>query len=207
MIAKLKGHVEILGEGSLILNVGGVGYLVSCSRQTISQLSSGSEASLLVETIIRPEQMTLVGFASAEEQQCFRLLTTVQGVGTKVCLSILSSIPASQLVQAIARQDSTILTQADGVGPKLATRIVTELKDKTGQLYAQTITSIDPVRTHMGAPSEETLSALVNLGYRKAEALNTLNHLISAGEDVSNFTAILPKALKLLGPKDMSSRA
>lgn len=207
MIAKLKGYVEILGEGSVILNVGGVGYLVSCSRQTMAQLPAGSEASLLVETIIRPEQMTLVGFASAEEQQCFRLLTTVQGVGTKVCLSLLSAITPGQLVQAIARQDSTLLTQADGVGPKLATRIVTELKDKTGQLYVQTITVTDPVRTNIGTPSEETLSALVNLGYRKAEVLNTLNHLMSTGEDTSNFTTILPKALKLLGPKDVGSRA
>jgi Holliday junction DNA helicase RuvA len=201
MIAKLKGHVEILGEGSVILSVGGVGYLVSCSRQTIAQLPAGQEASLLVETIIRPEQMTLVGFATADEQKCFRLLTTVQGVGTKVCLSILSAITPSQLVQAIAHQDSTILTQADGVGPKLATRIVTELKDKTGQLYAQTIHITDPTRVNVSLQSEETLSALVNLGYRKAEVLQTLNHLMSAGEDVTNFTTVLPKALKLLGPK------
>ena len=201
MIARLKGHVEILGENSVILNVGGVGYLVSCSRQTIAQLPAGSEASLLVETIIRPEQMTLVGFASADEQQSFRLLTTVQGVGTKVCLALLSAITPGQLVQAITRQDSTLLTQADGVGPKLATRIVTELKDKTGQLYAQTISVTDPTRINVASPSEETLSALVNLGYRKAEVLDVLNHLMSTGEDITNFATALPKALKLLGPK------
>lgn len=178
MIAKLKGLVDSMGEDWVILDVNGVGYLVFASSKTLARLpSAGEAASLLIETHVREDHIHLYGFYDASERDWFKLLTTVQGVGAKVGLAILSALSAQDIVQAIAAQDKKALTRANGVGPKVATRILTELKDKAGAI------ALGPVATETssgGKPSGgvafggapvEAASALVNLGYGRSEAL------------------------------------
>ncbi|MDI9640577.1 Holliday junction branch migration protein RuvA [Geitlerinema splendidum] len=186
MIAKLTGIIDTLGDTFAVLDVSGVGYLVSCSSRTLGQLGSrGDKAVLYIETVMRAESLQLYGFASAEEQTCFRLLTTVQGVGMKMGLALLSALSPSDLYQAIATQDKETLTRADGVGPKLASRMITELKDKvpsesgfSATLYSHP-SSMAPVM-------EEAVSALVNLGYRRIEAVTAVSKAQQqCGENVS----------------------
>jgi Holliday junction DNA helicase RuvA len=171
MIGKLSGTVDSIAGSHVILDVNGVGYSVTCSAHTLRQIGVSTQASLLIETHVREDAINLYGFAEAEEQDWFRLLTTVQGVGAKVALSILSSIAPSQLAHVIASQDKTALTEADGVGPKLGLRLVTELKDKVPAFMNQPV----PIRkgsvpTAPTSFASDAVSALVNLGYRRAEA-------------------------------------
>ncbi|MBT5654293.1 MAG: Holliday junction branch migration protein RuvA, partial [Alphaproteobacteria bacterium] len=134
MIAKLKGLIDTRLEDSIIIDVQGVGYQLFCSNQTLSQLPEVGEAcEVQVETIMRAEQLTLFGFATPEEKGWFKLLTTVQGVGARVGLALLSALSANDLTNALLAEDKAMITRADGVGPKLAGRIVTELKDKVPQ--------------------------------------------------------------------------
>ena len=130
MIAKLHGIIDTIGEDSCIIDVNGVGYLVSASAKTLAKLNVGAEASLLTVMTVREDDISLFGFADAWEKEWFNTLTKVQGVGAKVCLSILSVLTPTQLAQAINAQDKASFCRASGVGPKLAARIVTELKDK-----------------------------------------------------------------------------
>src|ERR1700748_3222507 len=131
MIGKLTGIIDNIAGSPLVLDVNGVGYVVTCSARTLRKIGPNkSPASLLIETHVREDAINLYAFAENEEQDWFKLLTTVQGVGAKVALSILSAVSPDELAQVIAAQDKTALTQADGVGPKLALRLVTELKDK-----------------------------------------------------------------------------
>lgn len=170
MIAKLTGLIDTIGDTSLILDVSGVGYLVSCSSRTLSTIGAqGERATLCIETIMRAESLHLYGFRDQEEQECFRILTTVQGVGTRMGLALLSALSPNDIYQAIGAQDKASLTRADGVGPKLASRIVTELKDKVPKDLAYTAT----VHAHPASTPlvEEAVSALVNLGYRRLEAM------------------------------------
>lgn len=173
MIGKLSGRVDSVSGSHVIVDVGGVGYVVTCSARTLRQIGAVGEAvSLRIETHVREDAISLYGFVDNVEQDWFKLLTTVQGVGAKVALAILGSVSPDQLAQAIAAQDKAALTQADGVGPKLALRLVTELKDKVPTFMAS------PARlaTDSGAsplpPSAagDAVSALLNLGYRRAEA-------------------------------------
>jgi len=134
MIAKLKGFLDSTGTDWLIINVGGVGYHCFCSSKTLSLMPEpGGEVSLLIETHVREDHIHLYGFHSAEEKECYKLLTSVQGVGSKVGLAILSVLTPALLHQAILSQDKATVTQANGVGPKVAQRIITELKDKVGE--------------------------------------------------------------------------
>ncbi len=171
MIAKLKGILDTIGDDYLILDVQGVGYLVYASSRLLSQLPDvGHPLQLLIESVHRQEQTHLYGFASSQDQHWFRLLLTVQGVGAKVALAILSVLSGDELTQAIAQQDKTLITRADGVGPKLASRIVSELKDKVGTL------AVPGLGPHLGAniqtssPLQDAILALENLGYRRPEA-------------------------------------
>ena len=125
MIAKLRGIVDTIGEDYAIIDVNGVGYLVFASAKTLAKLPRGGSASILVETVVREDSITLFGFADAWEKEWFLTLTKVQGVGAKVCLSILSVLTPNQLAQAVSAQDKASFTRASGVGPKLAARIVT----------------------------------------------------------------------------------
>jgi Holliday junction DNA helicase RuvA len=170
MIAKLKGILDSVGTNWAILDVSGVGYLVYCSTKTLAQLTKvGDPYTLYTETIVREDLFNLYGFATEEERDCFRLLTTVQGVGMKAGLAILSVVDPLQLQDAIVRQDHSLLTQADGIGPKLATRIVHELKDKVRNLNHSNVISIN-ARTAYTSLYQDALSALLNLGYRTFEA-------------------------------------
>lgn len=135
MIAKLRGIVDFIGEDSVIIDVNGVGYLVFASRRTLTMLpQKGGEAGLMIETHVREDHIHLYGFADNAEKQWFALLTTVQGVGAKVALALLSVLSPADLLRALAAQDTTALCRAPGIGPKVATRIVGELKDKAARL-------------------------------------------------------------------------
>ena len=177
MIAKLAGLVNGVAEESCIIDVGGVGYLVFCSARTLRALPRPGEAvKLLVETHVREDHIHLYGFATEAEKRWFGLLQTVQGVGAKLALAILSGLGPDDLTQAIGSGDKARLTAAPGVGPKLATRLATELKDKAGQVFASAAASpaAGASAAPGGAAAEDAVSALVNLGYRRAEAFSAV---------------------------------
>ncbi len=169
MIARLRGPVEALEEGRCVIDVGGVGYLVQASSRTLSALPAPPAiAKLLIETQVREDAITLYGFAETAERDWFRLLLTVQGVGARVALNILSAVSPPDLVRAIAAGDRASLTRAPGVGAKLAIRLLSELRDKAGAMPQGAGVSI-PLPVSSG-PEADALSALANLGYRRAEA-------------------------------------
>ena len=179
MIGKLSGVIDSVTGAQVLLDVSGVGYVVTCSARTLRRMGpTATPASLLIETHVREDAINLYGFADAEEQSWFRLLTTVQGVGAKVALGILGSLTPSELANVIAAQDKTTLTKADGVGPKLALRLVTELKDKVPSfmsLPAHGVKSAEAVAGNLAASlNGDAVSALVNLGYRRAEAFGAV---------------------------------
>jgi len=174
MIAKLTGLVDSAAMDSAVIDVGGVGYHVFCSAKTLGRLPArGNVASLLIETHVREDHIHLYGFADEAERDWFRLLTTVQGVGAKLALAILGVHSANDLAQVIAAQDKPSLTRASGVGPKLATRILTELKDKAGGIALGGLAALAPEAEPIG-PMADAVSALVNLGYRRAEAFGAV---------------------------------
>ena len=180
MIGKLTGLVDASGEDWVIVDVSGVGYLVHCSNRTLANLpGTGELVSLLIQTHVREDHIHLYGFLQAAERDWFGLLSTVQGVGVKMTLAILSVLPPSELIQAIAAQDKNALTRANGVGPKLAGRIVAELKDKAGKLAlgpAAALVGGTAAAAPGGAPvlSEDAISVLVNLGYQRGEAFGAV---------------------------------
>lgn len=181
MIAVLKGLVDNVGEDWAVIDVNGVGYMVYCSRRTLGQLPAQGEAVRLeVETHVREDHIHLYGFQTIAERDWFRLLTTVQGVGARVCLAILSVLGPDQLVQAVAAQDKTAITQANGVGPKLAARIVSELKDKVGGFslggaaLAEGTGEAVTASASNNAVSDDAVSALINLGYGRTEAFGAV---------------------------------
>jgi holliday junction DNA helicase RuvA len=175
MIGKLKGLIESYGQDSVIVDVNGVGYEVHCSARTLQELPGiGQPATLSIETHVREDQIRLFGFVTEIEREWFRLLQTVQGVGAKVALSVLGTLKPSELASAIAMRDKAMVARAPGVGPKVAERIVTELKDK-----APAYTNVDPALVRLSgalddkrapAPVTDAVSALVNLGYAQAQA-------------------------------------
>ena len=175
MIGKLKGLIDSYGEDYVILDVGGVGYQVHCSSRTLQALPSPGEAAVLsIETYVREDQIKLFGFRSDTEREWFRLLQTVQGVGAKVALAVLSTLPPAELANAIALRDKAAVSRTPGVGPKVAERIVTELKDK-----APAFANVDPAVVHLAGaiddhraprPVTDAISALVNLGYGQPQA-------------------------------------
>ena len=174
MIARLSGVVGELGEDFAVVDVGGVGYLIFCSARTLSQLPAvGEPVQIEIETHVREDHIHLYGFIDAAERAWFRLLTTVQGVGARVGLAILSILPVDELVQAIVAQDKASVARANGVGPKLAGRIVTELRDKVGGLVLGGNTAVEII-SNANADVEEAISALVNLGYSRVDAFNVI---------------------------------
>jgi Holliday junction DNA helicase RuvA len=175
MIGKLRGIIDSYGEDFVIVDVNGVGYLVHCSARTLQILPAQGEAvTLSIETHVREDQIRLFGFTSELEREWFRLLQTVQGVGTKVALAILSTLKPAELASAIALRDKAAITRAPGVGPKVGERIVTELKDK-----APAFANVDPAVVRLSGeiedkraprPVADAVSALVNLGYGQPQA-------------------------------------
>ena len=168
MIGRLTGRVG-LGDGeALIVDVAGVGILVQASSRTARRQENGREATLLVETRVREDSIALYGFADAAERDWFRHLTGVQGVGGRVALALLSALTPDELATALLAEDRKALTRAEGVGPRLAARIVNELKGKA-EMPAAPLASIPGAAGAGGG--DELLSALVNLGYGRSEAL------------------------------------
>jgi holliday junction DNA helicase RuvA len=175
MIGKLKGLIDSYGEDYVILDVQGVGYQVHCSARTLQALPQAGEAAVLsIETYVREDQIRLFGFRSDMEREWFRLLQTVQGVGARVALAVLSTLTPAEIANAIALRDKAAIARTPGVGPKVAERIVTELKDK-----APAFASVDPVIAQLaGAVADDNapgairdaISALVNLGYGQPQA-------------------------------------
>jgi Holliday junction DNA helicase RuvA len=196
MIGKLKGMIESYGQDSVIVDVNGVGYEVHCSARTLQELPGvGQPAVLSIETHVREDQIRLFGFVTEIEREWFRLLQTVQGVGAKVALSVLGTLKPSDLASAIAMRDKAMVARAPGVGPKVAERIVTELKDK-----APAYTNVDPALVRLSgalddkrapAPVTDAVSALVNLGYAQAQAAAAIAAAArSAGEGAEATTLI-----------------
>lgn len=208
MIAKLKGLVDSLGDDWAVIDVGGVGYLVFCASRTLGRLPAAGEAvEVFVETHVREDHIHLYGFLSDAERACFRLLTTVQGVGAKVALAILSVGAPEQLAQAIAAQDKATFARANGVGPKLAQRIVSELKDKAAHLAMaappkMALAGAAPAPAAApadGGAVEDAVSALVNLGYGRAEAFAAVSRATQDKGEGAATSALIGAALRDLG--------
>ncbi|MDG2270576.1 MAG: Holliday junction branch migration protein RuvA [Alphaproteobacteria bacterium] len=211
MIARLKGLLEEIGPDWVVIDVAGVGYLVYCPGRVIGNLPGLGEAvSLFIETHVREDHIHLYGFSNARERETFRMLTTVQGVGAKVGLAILGTLTVDELTTAIVAQDKAMLSRPDGVGPRLAARLMTELKDKIVSLGGGFASQAAPVAIDDGAATDpaveagdgvttDAISALVNLGYGRAEAFGAVSRVVqSEGVDIG-LNALIPAALKELG--------
>lgn len=211
MIARLRGLLDSAGTDHAVIDVNGVGYLVFAAGRTLDRLPKpGEPVTLLIDTHVGEDHIRLYGFLDATERDWFRLLMTVQGVGARVALAILSALTPDQIAQAIAVNDPKMLVRADGVGPKLAARIVNELKDKTAHLSLAALTGGGTVATGKGAngaavpagsvegAAGDAVSALVNLGYGRTEAFAAV---MKASRDLgegAELQALIPAALKEL---------
>ncbi|WP_315783564.1 Holliday junction branch migration protein RuvA [Bradyrhizobium sp. SZCCHNPS1003] len=203
MIGKLKGLIDSYAEDFVILDVGGVGYQVHCSARTLQALPSpGEAATLSIETYVREDQIKLFGFRSDVEREWFRLLQTVQGVGAKVALAVLGTLPPADLANAIALRDKAAVARTPGVGPKVAERIVTELKDK-----APAFADVDPGVVRLSGAIEEqrapqpiadAISALINLGYGQPQAAAAIAAASRAAGDKAETAQLIRLGLKEL---------
>ena len=196
MIGKLKGRVDAVLEDSLILDVHGVGYEVFGSSKLLGQYRGGEEGvELWIDTLVREDLIRLNGFASRQERQWFRLLQSVQGVGSKVALAILGTLSTSDLASAIALQDKAMVARAPGVGPKVAQRIVAELKDRAPSLVGETGGTFG-LQQELGegvasSAVVDAVSALTNLGYSSQQASGAVAKAVAdAGEDAPAATLI-----------------
>jgi len=183
MIGKLTGKIDFLGVDHVIVDVDGVGYLVHCSSATLGRLSVGMEVSLFIETKVSDDAIRLYGFVAGEEREWFRLLQTVQGVGARVALAILSVVKASDLERSIVLGDKVVVGRASGVGPKLASRIVSELKDKAPSLVMQRHAEAGAMLSNSDetpVTESDAIAALMNLGYSQMAAAEAVAR---AGQD------------------------
>ena len=203
MIGSLTGLVDHAGKDEAVIDVGGVGYLVFASARTLDALPpAGSSVRLMIETHVREDHIHLYGFADRQERDWFRLLTTVQGVGARVALALLSVLTPDALATAIAAQDRAAIAQAEGIGPKLAARILNELKDKAGAVGGDPLAGDLPgVRSGPGAgapegAAAEAVSALVNLGYGRSEAFAAVSRAAGDAGDAATVEQLIPLALK-----------
>ena len=214
MIAKLRGIVDTIGEDFCVIDVNGVGYLASASSRTLGTLNVGAEVSLLTIMSVREDDISLFAFADVWEKEWFLTLTKVQGVGAKVCLSILSVLTPSQLSQALSAQDKASFCRASGVGPKLAARIVSELKDKivtvplnisgatTGAVADNApLQSVELPKNTDYEKTEDAISALVNLGYQRLEAYKVVNKVLNENAD-ADVSTLIRLSLKEFANKD-----
>ncbi|TDR95003.1 Holliday junction branch migration protein RuvA [Enterovirga rhinocerotis] len=203
MIGKLKGVIDSYGEDFVIVDVGGVGYVVHCSSRTLQNLPPvGEAASLAIETHVREDMIRLFGFRSDSEREWFRLLQGVQGVGSKVALAILSVLDPGSLATALATADKTAIARAPGVGPKLAARITAELKDK-----APAFGGADPVVAGLAGAEDDAkappaaadaISALVNLGYGRPQAAAAIAAALKTAGDGAQTPALIRLGLREL---------
>ncbi|MBC8037651.1 MAG: Holliday junction branch migration protein RuvA [Rhizobiales bacterium] len=202
MIGKLKGRIDAYGPDWVIVDVGGVGYHVFCSSKTMAALPPAGEfAEVHTEMLVSQDMIRLVGFASTHERDWFRLLQTVQGVGTKVALAILSTFAANEIANAIALQDKAMIGRAVGVGKKLAERIVLELKDKV-PAFAPADAALSRLQAELGGPrpsaARDAVSALVNLGYGQVQAGAAVAAAMKKGGDDQPTEKMIRLALREL---------
>ncbi|MDD2705709.1 MAG: Holliday junction branch migration protein RuvA [Acidocella sp.] len=197
MIARLRGIADSIEDGRCVMDVNGVGYLVFCSARTLGALPDKGITTLLIETQVREDAISLYGFATPTEREWFRLLTTVQGVGAKVALGILSALSPDQIIAAIATGDKAGLTRAPGVGPKLAIRILTELKEKAGNMPGGGAAPL-PAFTAPRGHAADALSALTNLGYRRPEAEAVLARALDEYGQDAPLDVLIRAGLKAL---------
>ncbi|MEA2846998.1 MAG: holliday junction helicase RuvA [Rhodospirillaceae bacterium] len=199
MIAKLKGVVDTVDADSAIVDVGGVGYLVSASARTLRELAAGDRVTVLVETIVREDAIALYGFLETAERDWFRILTTVQGVGARVALSILSTLSPDEIARAIAAQDRAMLSRPAGVGPKLAARLATELKDKAASFGVAPLgKGAEAPAMPVGSINEDAVSALVNLGYKRVDAFGAVARVTQRLGAEAKFDAVVRAGLQEL---------
>ena len=211
MIAHLSGTLAQKTMTQAVIDVGGVGYLVTATSRTLDAIGEvGGAVKLLTEMIVREDSMTLFGFSSAHEKDTFLLLQTVQGVGAKAAIAILSSLAPSEVEEAIMAGDKAMITRADGIGPKIATRIVNELAEKLGKIKSLAVAPLSASHAGQASTSDDAasqaavndaLSALVNLGYARAEAWAVLRGLKDK-DDSLDSAALIGAALKELGNKE-----
>lgn len=203
MIGKLKGVVDSFGDDWMILDVHGVGYQVYCSSRTLQRLpKAGEAATLSIETMVREDMIRLYGFSNDIEREWFRLLLTVQGVGAKVALGVLSVLDPGQLATAISLRDLTAISRAPGVGKRVAERIATELKDKA-PAFADADPSViriaaDVAEARVSGPVAEAVSALVNLGYAQLQAAAAVQAAAKAAGSEATTTQLIRQGLKEL---------
>ncbi|MBH68777.1 MAG: Holliday junction branch migration protein RuvA [Rhodospirillaceae bacterium] len=199
MIGKLTGRLDSVGENWAIIDVGGVGYAIFASSRTLSQLGVvGSSVTVKIETHVREDHIHLFGFATEEERSWFQLLQIVQGVGAKAALAILSALSTDEIAKAIASQDKTVLCRADGVGQKLATRIINELKEKAANAF-----SLEPTFNNEAASSqvsffEDAISAMTNLGFSRNEAHQVVSDVLKDFPDDGTLDQLISSALREL---------
>jgi holliday junction DNA helicase RuvA len=201
MIGKLTGKVDFVGSDHCVIDVGGVGYLVHCPSTTLTRLSVGTTASLAIETKVSEEAIRLYGFLAAEEREWFRLLQTVQGVGARVALSVLSTLKLNELERAIVLGDKNVVGRAQGVGPKLATRIVTELKDKAPALALHRSAEAGGRVVSLHAPrtaESDAIAALVKLGYSQVVAGEAVARAGQSLGDAAALDALIRESLRQL---------
>ena len=203
MIGKLSGRIDSVASDHAILDVGGVGYLVHCPSTTVARLSTGAHVSLAIETKVSEDAIRLYGFFASDERDWFRLLQTVQGVGARVALAILSAIKIPELERAIVLGDKAVVGRAQGVGPKLATRIVVELKDKAPQILLQRQAETgEPAALQAPRPVEsDAIAALVNLGYSQMVASETVAraaHNLGPTADSAPLDVLIRESLRQL---------
>lgn len=198
MIGKLTGKIDFVGVDHVIVDVGGVGYLVYSSSSALGCLSVGMEVSLFVDTKVSDDAIRLYGFVSGEEREWFRLLQTVQGVGARVALAILSAVKTFDLERSIVLGDKTVVGRASGVGPKLAGRIVSELKDKAPALQHRSEAGASAPAPHAARPVEsDAIAALMNLGYSQLAAADAVARANRDGETVA-LDALIRESLRQL---------
>jgi len=197
MIGKLTGTVDSIADDTVILDVHGVGYLVQCPASTLARITVGGPASLMIEMKVSEDAMKLYGFGSAEEREWFRLLQTVQNVGGKVALSVLSTLNPRELQRALALGDKAMIGRASGVGPKLALRIATELKDKAPSMMLRDGDDGAAVVAHAPrGPESDAVSALIHLGYSDARAAEAVARAAQALGEHTEAGALIREALK-----------
>ncbi len=196
MIAKLSGRLDSTGEDWAVIDVGGVGYLVFCAGRTLAALpGEGGAVSLQIETVVREDQFNLYGFLDAREREWFRLLRTVQSVGAKMALAILGLLSPDELALAIAARDKAALTRVSGVGPKLAERMLTELKDKAP---VGAVPVSVPGAVGESQSNADAVSALVNLGYGQSEAFGVVSDAARRLGDEATLESLIQAGLKEL---------
>ncbi len=200
MIGKLTGIIDFIAEDHVILDVHGVGYLVHCPSSTLSKLASGASISLMIEMKVSDDAIRLYGFFSLEEREWFRLLQSVQNVGARVALNVLSALSPRELERALALGDKALIGKAQGVGPKLALRIVTELKDKApammlrggGEDHA-------PTALAPRGPESDAVAALVKLGYSPGHAAESVARAVRDLGEQAALDALIREALRMMG--------